>query len=320
MLYVSSELSKGDLTAKMIVKDDVTGTLADSLNLVMQQTGKTLNHVKATAHEVDTAAKTVQQQSATVLESAAKERVIMTKTTQELNVSSAALQQIAELAQQCNLSANENIIATDSAQKSVLASVEDMSAIKEEMSETEKRIKRLSERSQAIAGVTTIIQGIAERTHVLALNATMHATAAGDAGRGFASVATEIQRLAENASEATQKIDTLVKNIQMDTIDTIKTMNTAITQVAEGNKTAEYASSQMLKTHEKSYELAERVQAIAAHSIKQAEVSTELQQQAIQVQQSNNETTKQLEQQQIQTHKLVTFAQNLLQSISKFKT
>jgi methyl-accepting chemotaxis protein len=320
MLYVSSAQSNGDLTAKMIVKDDVTGTLADSLNLVMQQTGKTLNHVKATAHEVDTAAKTVQQQSATVLESAAKERVIMTKTTQELNVSSAALQQIAELAQQCNLSANENIIATDSAQKSVLASVEDMSAIKEEMSETEKRIKRLSERSQAIAGVTTIIQGIAERTHVLALNATMHATAAGDAGRGFASVATEIQRLAENASEATQKIDTLVKNIQMDTIDTIKTMNTAITQVAEGNKTAEYASSQMLKTHEKSYELAERVQAIAAHSIKQAEVSTELQQQAIQVQQSNNETTKQLEQQQIQTHKLVTFAQNLLQSISKFKT
>lgn len=320
MLYVSSAQSKGDLTARMIVNDDVTGTLADSLNLVMQQTGKTLNQVKATANEVDTAAKTVQQQSTTVLKAAKKELVIMTKTIQELNLSSEALQQIAQLAQQCNLSANENIITTNNAQKSVLASVKDMSAIKEEMSETEKRIKRLSERSQEIAGVTTIIQGIAERTHVLALNASMHATAAGDAGRGFASVATEIQRLAENASEATHKIDTLVKNIQMDTIDTIKTMNTAITQVAEGNKTAEHASSQMLKTHEKSHELAERVQAIATHSINQAEVSAELQQQALQIQQSNNETTQQLEQQQIQTNKLVTFAQNLLQSISKFKT
>jgi len=320
MLYISSEQSKGDLTAKMIVNDDVTGTLADSLNLVMQQTGKALNHVKATASDVDTAAKTIQQQSKTVLEVAAKELAIMTKTTQELNVSSEALQQIAQLAQQCNRSANENIIATDNAQKIVLASVDSMNTIKEEMSETEKRIKRLGERSQEIASVTTIIQGIAERTHVLALNATMHATAAGDAGKGFASVATEIQRLAENASEATQKIDTLVKNIQMDTIDTIKTMNTAITQVAEGNKTAEHANSQMLKTRKKSHELAERVQAIADHSITQAKVSAKLQQQAIQIQQSNSETTQQLEQQQIQTNKLVAFAQNLLQSISKFKT
>jgi methyl-accepting chemotaxis protein len=168
--------------------------------------------------------------------------------------------------------------------------------------------------------VTTIIQGIAERTNVLALNATLHATAAGDAGRGFASVATEIQRLAENASEATQKIDVLVKNIQMDTNDTMKTMNTAITQVAEGNKVAKHASAQMLITREKSYQLAELVQKIATYSISQAEVSTKLQDQAKQIQQSNSETTKQLEQQRIETNKLVGFAQNLLQSISKFKT
>ena len=69
-----------------------------------------------------------------------------------------------------------------------------MNDIRETISETEKRIKRLGERSQEITAVVGIINNIAERTHVLALNASMQAAAAGEAGRSFAIVADEVQR------------------------------------------------------------------------------------------------------------------------------
>ena len=64
-----------------------------------------------------------------------------------------------------------------------------------------------------------MINNISERTHILALNASMHAASAGEAGRGFAVVADEVQRLAENAREATSQIGTLVNNIQIETVN-----------------------------------------------------------------------------------------------------
>ena len=320
MLYVASELGKGDLTVKMTVNADVTGTLADSLNLVMEQTGKALNVVKETAKEVKVSSAKVEEQANTVLDVSQQELLIIRKTTEELNSSSESLQQIAQLAKQCDISANANIVATDSAKENVLASVKGMNAIQEEITETEKRIKRLSERSGEIASVTDIIQNIAERTHVLALNANMHATVAGDAGRGFAGVANEIQRLAENASEATDKIDLLVKNIQADTADTMKTMQITINHVEEGNKVAEQANRQIEETRDKSYELARQVQEIVAHSVNQANISTKLQQQALQLRKSHTETAKQLDEQKEQTSKLVNYANNLSESIAAFKT
>jgi len=320
MLYVASELSKGDLTAKMTVNADVTGTLADSLNLVMEQTGKALNVVKDTAKDVKISSNKVEEQANMVLDVSQQELIVIRKTTETLNSSSESLKQIAQLAKQCDISANANIIATDSAKENVLASVRGMNAIQEEITETEKRIKRLSERSGEIASITDIIQNIAERTHVLALNANMHATVAGDAGRGFAGVANEIQRLAENASEATDKIDLLVKNIQADTADTMKTMQVTINHVSEGNKVAKQASIQIEETRDKSYELAKQVQEIVAHSVNQANISIKLQQQALQLRKSHTETAKQLDEQKQQTSKLVTYANNLSESIAAFKT
>ena len=85
----------------------------------------------------------------------------------------------------------------------VTDTVRDMESIRETIAETEKRIKRLGERSQEISGIVNLINTIAERTHVLALNASMQAAVAGEAGRGFAVVAEEVQRLAESSRNAT---------------------------------------------------------------------------------------------------------------------
>ena len=182
----------------------------------------------------------------------------------ELRIASGAMQKISKDAQQANNQADRALENTQVALNTVNESVQGINSIRDTISETEKRIKRLGERSQEITGVVNLINSIAERTHILALNASMHAASAGEAGRGFAVVADEVQRLAENAREATKEISTLVNNIKLETGDTVTAMNNAITQVAKGTELAEEAGNAMLMTQASTKELVEAVELIVA--------------------------------------------------------
>ena len=86
---------------------------------------------------------------------------------------------------------------------SVSETINSINNIRQTIHEAEKRIKRLGERSQEIGGIVGLINNISERTHILSLNASMHAASAGEAGRGLTVVVDEVQRLAENSREAT---------------------------------------------------------------------------------------------------------------------
>ncbi|MDH5633875.1 MAG: methyl-accepting chemotaxis protein [Gammaproteobacteria bacterium] len=134
---------------------------------------------------------------------------------------------------------------TGKGKETVLGTAKGMNDIRGTIQETAKRIKRLGERSQEIGGIIKLIDDIAERTNVLALNANMQAAQAGEAGRGFMVVADEVQRLAESSKEATEQISKLVSGIQVETGDTIATMDKTIAEVVKGGELAEQAASQM---------------------------------------------------------------------------
>ncbi len=91
-------------------------------------------------------------------------------------------------------------------------SIEGMDIIREQIQETSKRIKRLGESSQEIGNIVALINDIADQTNILALNAAIQASMAGEAGRGFAVVADEVQRLAERSASATKQIEDTGKN------------------------------------------------------------------------------------------------------------
>ena len=129
--------------------------------------------------------------------------------------------------------------------ETVLATAKGMNEVRGTIQETGKRIKRLGERSQEIGGIVKLIDDIAERTSVLALNANMQAAVAGEAGRGFRVVADEVQRLAERSKEATDQIGKLVSTIQGETNDTIATMEKAIGEVVKGGELVEKAAAQV---------------------------------------------------------------------------
>ena len=319
LLQAVSQLSQRDLTVRVPVTEDMTGPVADALNLLTDETAKVLRGVIRISEDVAVASDKVKAQSDTVIAVADDERQAVEQTATDLSAAADAMKQIAELAQTCNATAETAMKTTQAALQTVTSTVNGINSTRDTIRETEKRIKRLGERSQEISGVVNLINTIAERTHILALNASMHAASAGEAGRGFAVVADEVQRLAENAREATSQISTLVSNIQIETADTANTMNTAISQVVDGSRLAEQAGDQMKRTQETTADLVAAVQQIASRSQQQANISNELLGRAQQIQESTRQTSQQLHEQTVQTTNLVEYARGLLSSVRVFR-
>ncbi|MER2527079.1 MAG: methyl-accepting chemotaxis protein [Candidatus Competibacter denitrificans] len=319
LLQAVSQLSQRDLTVKVPVNEDVTGPMADALNLLTTETAKVLGEVTQLSEEVANASGQVKSQADAVMAVASDERQEVERAATELATAATDMNHIAVLANECNQTAAHAIETTGKALETVVSTVNGITSTRDTIRETEKRIKRLGERSQEISGVVNLINTIAERTHILALNASMHAASAGEAGRGFAVVADEVQRLAENAREATSQIATLVSSIQVETADTANAMNQAISQVVEGSRLAEQAGEQMKKTQQTTADLVSSVQQIAVRSQEQARVSNALLERARQIQSSTVQTGQRLVEQSQYTNNLVDFAGSLLTSVRVFK-
>jgi methyl-accepting chemotaxis protein len=226
---------------------------------------------------------------------------------------------VASLAEQSNNSAEQATEATVGALDTVNGTLKGMESIRETIAETEKRIKRLGERSQEITGIVNLINTISERTHVLALNASMQAAVAGEAGRGFAVVAEEVQRLAESSRNATQQIGALVNNIQLETNETINTVNRTISQVVQGSEQAQKAGEQMRRTQEITGQLVAIVRHIAQTSDRQKAMSVQLLESVEHIGRSTERTAEQIHAQNQETETLLASARQLVQSVNVFK-
>ena len=319
LLKSVAQLSKKDFTARVPVFEDVTGAVGDSLNLLAKETGDALSDVRTVSMKVAKVSTQVRDQANMVMKETRHERKQAENAMDEIRVAANAMQKISNDAQEANKQADNAFNNTQVALDTVNESVKGINSIRDTISETEKRIKRLGERSQEITGIVNLINGISERTHILALNASMHAASAGEAGRGFAVVADEVQRLAENAREATKEIATLVTNIQVETGDTVVAMNDVITQVANGTDLAAQAENAMLMTQASTKELVDAVELIANSSKSQAKASTGLIERSSEIVESTRQTDKHMKQQSVNTELLGRYSKNLVQTVSEFK-
>jgi twitching motility protein PilJ len=155
----------------------------------------------------------------------------------------------------------------------VRRTIDGMNAIRETIQETSKRIKRLGESSQEIGNIVELINDLAEQTNILALNASIQASMAGEAGRGFAVVADEVQRLAERATNATKQIDVLVRTIQADTNGAVVSMERSTTDVVGGACWPRTPAARSRKIEQVSNQIASLVQNISASARQQSQSS-----------------------------------------------
>ena len=319
VLQAVNQLSERDLTVKAPVTEDVMGAVSDSINQLAGETARVLHGVTGIADQVAQVSTNVKQQADNVAQTAEKERQNVDQMMHSLQTAVQTMDRVAEMAERSNQSAEQATQVTNNALNTVNDTVRGMESIRATIAETEKRIKRLGERSQEISGIVNLINTISERTHVLALNASMQAAVAGEAGRGFSVVAEEVQRLAESSRNATQQIATLVGNIQQETNETINTVNRTIGQVVEGSEQAQAAGEQMRLTQEITTQLVSQVQGIAQASAQQKDMSQQLLQAVRQIGDSTQQTAQQIEAQNREAETLQQAALQLVESVNVFK-
>ncbi len=308
-----------DLTVAVPVADDATSAVSKSINAFTHETGSVLQEVSMISELVAQASSHVKNNSDKVIELANGERTVVDEVLQQITQSSSAMNEIANEAKSASSMAENVMRSTSQALGTVVKTTEGIDEIRVTISETEKRIKRLGERSQEITGIVNLINSIAERTHVLALNASMHAASAGEAGRGFAVVADDVQRLAENARQATTEISTLVNNIRVETADTVNIMNKVIGQVAEGTSMANQSGENMEQTQRSMSELVAAVQKITAYSLDIAKRGESLLTNADKIRTTTRNTDEQLAQQANRTDSITQYSSPLVQAVGVFK-
>ena len=197
--------------------------------------------------------------------------------------------------------------------------VEAIQGIRETVSQTSKKIKRLSESSQKISKVVNLISNFATQTNVLALNAAIEATRAGEYGKGFAVVADEVRSLSRQSAAATIEIEKLVQEIQEETGEVAVAMETGIQQVVEGTNLVNETRQNLNDIVDATAEISELLQRITDATQTQMLQSVSATASMKDVAQISQKTSTEANSIASVFQQLSEMGQELLASVSKFK-
>ncbi|MFT6387053.1 MAG: twitching motility protein PilJ [Cellvibrionaceae bacterium] len=264
------DLADGDLTISATVSEDFTGAIADSINFTIDQLRQLVSRINSTAVQVSRAAQGTQQTALHLAEASDHQAQEIAGASAAINQMAVTIDQVSANASESALVAGKSVSIANNGAKLVQNTIHGMDTIREQIQDTSKRIKRLGESSQEIGDIVSLINDIADQTNILALNAAIQASMAGDAGRGFAVVADEVQRLAERSAAATKQIESLVKAIQTDTNEAVISMEQTTSEVVRGARLAQDAGVALEEIEGVSANLAELIQNISNAARQQA--------------------------------------------------
>jgi twitching motility protein PilJ len=264
-------LGQGDLTATATVTEDITGAIADSVNMAVDSLRKLVMTITQSSMQLDGATRQTQALAQHLAKSSSAQTRQIASATESIGTMAGSIEEVSGNAERAADVARYSVDIAHKGGAAVRRTIDGMNAIRETIQETSKRIKRLGESSQEIGNIVELINDLAEQTNILALNASIQASMAGEAGRGFAVVADEVQRLAERATNATKQIDALVRTIQADTNGAVVSMERSTTDVVGGALLAENAGAALEEIEQVSNQIASLVQNISASARSQSQ-------------------------------------------------
>jgi twitching motility protein PilJ len=318
LLDEMGSLADGDLTVEATVTEDITGTIADSFNYAIEELRKLVTTVNETAIMVDSAAKQTESAAVHMSRAAENQAREINAATESIVSMAASIEEVSGNAERSSDVARHSVEVAHKGGEAVRRTIDGMNTIRETIQETSKRIKRLGESSQEIGNIVELINDIAEQTNILALNASIQASMAGEAGRGFAVVADEVQRLAERSTNATKQIEVLVSTIQSDTKEAVVSMERSTTDVVGGALLAENAGAALDEIEQVSNQIASLVQNISSSAREQAGSAADVTRRTTKLREISEQTGKATTATAAAISKLSEFASQLRKSVAGF--
>jgi len=230
------------------------------------QIAATVQHVQRSSSELQSAAN---QQAAGARESSTS----MTEITTTINELLASSRQIAESAQRVAAVAEETVSAARVGDGTVQTANASISGIRQQVDLVVNHMLELGRKSQQIGAVLDIVSELAEQTNILAINATIEATGAGDAGKRFGVVAEEIRKLADRVAGSTKEIRTLIEDVR-------SAVNTTVMATETGSKAVDAGSRQFAEVTASFKQIAGLV-ATTTEAAREIELSTKQQTTAV---------------------------------------
>lgn len=268
----SKTIAAGDLRHRVAMSGDVS----DAFNAMSDALTSLVSHIRGGATDVANA-------SSEILQASQRDAAAATEQAAQVSQVAAAGRELAATARQ--VSEHSQVIADSSVRslEAVKSGIDvsesamlGMTSIRGSVSETARKIEGLGESSQAITEIVTLIEGIADQTTLLSLNAAIEAARAGEAGKGFAVVAEAIGNLAERTTRSTHEISELIAGIQRETASCVMSMEESTKETERGSALVEEAGTRLKEIEGAFSEVASAAEEISLSSQQQESASQEI--------------------------------------------
>lgn len=319
LLSEISELADGDLTTSATVTEDFTGAIADAINFSIEALRDLVVSVNNTVLQVTSAVESTRGTAKQLITARERQEQEITKAGQAITGMANSVRKVSVSAVNSADVAKKSVDIASKGANAVQDIISGMDTIREQVQETSKRIKRLGESAQEIGEIVSLIDDISNQTNILALNAAIQSAMAGDAGRGFAVIADEIQRLAERSGNATKQIEAIVKTIQGDTNEAVSSMEESTSGVVSGAKIAKKAGEALTEIEQVSVQLAGQIENISQTSRSQTAVAGNISNTMRTIQEITKQTSKNTEDTSSSIERLTELANELKNSVAGFK-
>ncbi|MBT3385829.1 MAG: methyl-accepting chemotaxis protein [Prolixibacteraceae bacterium] len=241
---VSGFLANGDLTQKIeINRDDEIGVLADSFKAMQKNLRKQFSEIKEGVNTLASSSSEILATTSQIAAGTAEAASSISETSATVEEVCQAAQLSTDKAKNISEGAKQTVQVTTTGQKAVEKTISGMNDIREQMATIANTIVNLSEQSQLIGSIIASVNDVADQSNLLAVNAAIEASRAGEQGKGFSVVAQEIKTMAEQSKKATAQVRGILNEIQ-------KATSAAVMATEQGSKAVEIGVKQSLEAGE----------------------------------------------------------------------